>query len=380
MPPIYLDHNATTPMLPSVRAAMFEAAERAWANPSSPHAPGRLARDRLERARAEVARLLSARPEEIVFTSGGTESDNLAVRGGARAMRERTGRHVLWTSPLEHPAVLASFDALRGEGFEVRLARVDGEGRIDPTALAVALDEHVALCSFALANHELGNLYPVAELAAAVHRVGAWLHCDAVQAAGKVPLDVGALGVDLLSVSSHKLHGPKGAGALWLRRGIEPLPLLVGGHQEKERRPGTENVLAAIGFGAACAHALRELPEQMERLGTLRDRLESAALAIPGARRFGCEPRVPNTANLGFSGVDGELLMMNLDLEGVAVSTGAACTSGSVDPSPVIRALGFVGAEARQAVRFSLGRDNTEQEIDAVAALLPALVERVRAA
>lgn len=378
---IYLDHNATTRPIPAVRAAMAAALEIGFGNPSSPHHEGRASRDLVERARAQVARLIGGAPSEVVFCSGGTESDNLGVLGAARAMRARTGRRVVVGSPLEHPAVRGALERLGEEGFEVRLLAADAEGRLDPGALDALLDDGVALVTLQLANHELGTIHPVAELARRAHAVGALFHSDAVQAAGRIPVEVAALGCDLLSISAHKLHGPKGVGALWHRRGLDVAPLLVGGHQERERRAGTENVAGVVGFGVACEEAAQGLPERGERVRRLRDRLEAAALAIDGARRFGAaEPRVPGTANLGFAGVPGELLMMSLDLEGVAVSTGAACSSGSIDPSPVIRALGVPKEVARTAVRFSLGDDNTEEEIDRVALLLPQLVERIRGA
>jgi len=377
---IYLDHNATTRPHDAVRAAMAEALDATYGNPSSPHHAGRAARTLVERARAEVAALIAGAADEVVFTSGGTESDNLGVRGGAWEMRRRHGRRTLVSSPLEHPAVRGSLEALVEEGFVLRTVAVDGEGRIDPADLGRLLDGDTALCSLALANHELGNLYPIADFARLCHQAGALLHCDAVQGAGKVPLSVAGLGADLVSLSSHKLHGPKGVGALWVRRGLTVDALLRGGHQEREQRPGTENVPGIVGFGRACALAAEGLAERGERMGRLRDRLEEAALGIPGARRFGAAvPRTPNTANLGFAGVPGELLMISLDLEGVAVATGAACSSGSVEASPVIRALGVAAEEAATAVRFSLGPHTTDDEIDRVATLLPPLVGRIRA-
>jgi cysteine desulfurase len=368
---IYLDHNATTPLDPRVRAAMLDELD---GNPSSIHAAGRRARDAVERARAEVARLVGGAPAEIVFTSGGTEADVLAIVGAARARPVRR----LVTSPLEHPAVLGAAAALGG--IEVVHVAVDAHGRIDPADVARALEGGAALVSLALANHELGNLYDVAAFAQAAHAAGAWLHCDAVQAAGKVPLDVQALGVDLVSISAHKIHGPKGAGALWVRRGIDLAPLAVAGHQERGLRPGTENVHGIVGFGAAAALCRDEAPASWGPIAALRDRLETAALALAGARRHGDpDRRVGNTTNLAFAGVPGDVLVGALDLEGVAVSTGAACTSGSVEASPVVRALGEPKMRAAEAVRFSLGRATSVTQIDRVAALLPPLVARIRA-
>jgi cysteine desulfurase len=383
---IYFDHNATTPLRAEARAAMVEALGEAWGNPSSIHAVGRLARDRVERARREVAALVGGLPEEIVFCSGGSEGDHLAIRGLARAaaaaraasLRGRAA-HVI-SSPLEHPAVGGALEALAREGMEVTRLPVSEGGQIDPEDLRRALREETVLVTLALANHELGNLFPVAALAGVARAAGALFHTDAVQAAGRVPLDVGALGVDALTLSAHKLGGPKGAGAVWIRRGLLPEPLLPGGHQEHERRSGTENVPGIVGFGEACRLARAEVAAAGPRVAALRDRLERALLALPGARRHGSGERVPGTTNLGFEGAAGELLLINLDLEGVAVSTGAACTSGTVAPSPVLLALGLPPARAREGVRFSLGPENTEEEVDRVAALMAAAVARVRAA
>jgi cysteine desulfurase len=375
---IYLDHNATTRPDPAVRAAMEAVLDGEFGNPSSLHAAGRRARDLVERARAEVAAFIGAGKDEIVFCSGGTEGDNLAIRGAAHAMRAR-GRDRVISSPLEHPAVAASLGQLAAEGFRVEQIPVDGEGAIDPRDLEKMLGPDLALVTLATANHEIGNLFAVGELAELAHRAGALFHTDAVQAAGRVPFDVAELGVDLATISSHKLHGPKGAGAIFSRRGLDLPPLVVGGHQERERRPGTENVPGIVGFGVACRLARAASPSVSAEIARLRDRLERAAMAIDGARRFGGGARVPGTLNVGFHGVEGELLMESLDLAGIAVSTGAACSSGSLEPSPVILALGVAREVARSATRFSLGRDNTEAEIDRVAALLPSLVARIRA-
>jgi cysteine desulfurase len=370
---IDLDHNATTPLDARVRTAMVRALEDLDGNPSSIHAAGRRARDAVERARAEVAAVLGAAPAEIVFTSGGTEADVLAVVGGARG---RGPRRVV-TSPLEHPAVLGAAALL--DGYEVAHVPVDGSGRIDPRDLADTLRDGAALVSLALANHELGNVYDVAALGRIARAAGAVVHCDAVQALGKMPVDVGALGVDLLAVSAHKIHGPKGVGALWVRRGVELAPL-GHGHQERGLRPGTENVPGIVGFGAAAALCRAEAAATWSAIAALRDRLEQALLAIPGARRHGdASARVGNTANVAFAGVPGDVLVAALDLEGVAASTGAACTSGRVDASPVVMALGEPRARAAEAVRFSLGRGTTAAAIDEVAALVPALVGRIRA-
>ena len=367
---------------------MAEALPVVWGNPSSTHGPGRRAREAVEQARRQVAALIGASPEEIVFTSGGTEGDNLAVRGlalAARAARRAAlaGRpaHVV-SSPLEHPAVQAALDALAADGFEVTRVPVGGDGAVTVETVRAALrPDQTVLVTLAAANHELGNVAPWRALAEAAHEAGSLFHTDAVQAAGRIPFHVGRGGVDAATLSAHKLGGPKGVGAVYLRRGVELHPFVAGGHQERERRGGTENVVGIIGFGEACRLAAAELEETAARVGRLRDRLEARLLALPGSRRHG-DParRVPGTSNLGFEGAPGELVMVGLDLEGVCVSTGAACTSGSLSPSPVILALGLPPARAREAVRFSLGRESTEAEVDRAAALVELVVARVRAA
>lgn len=396
MPRIYFDHNATTPLHPSVLAAMTGAAAHHFGNPSSLHEEGRAARQLVERARAEIAALINATPPDLVFTSGGTESNHSAIVCAARAAaRARGQKGQVISSPLEHPSVRAAVDQLGDEGFAVRRLPVDSRGRIDPADLARALDETpTTLVTLALCNHELGNLYPIAALCELSHRHGAFFHCDAVQAVGRVPVDVAALDVDLLSLSAHKLFGPKGIGALFVRSATkpkaglpalptsEPLPsLLRGGSQEKGRRAGTENVLGIVGFGAAAALCRRELLLRAPEVAALRDDFETRLLTIPGARRHGdIEPgaRAPGTSNMAFDGVEGELLFMNLDLRGIAVSTGAACSSGSPEPSPVLLALGFSRRQALEAVRFSLGAATTRHEVETVAAAVTESVELVR--
>lgn len=349
---IYFDHNATTPLHPAARAAMLEL-DHAFGNPSSLHAEGRRARDAVERARDQVAGLVGATRDEVVFTSGGTEANQLALAGLARG-----GRVV--GSAVEHPSL---------DGVRERV-RVDGDGRLDLDQLA-RLAAGATLVSVQLANHETGTLQDLAAVVAIARRAGARVHTDAVQAAGKIAVDLGALGVDALSLSAHKLGGPKGVGALVVREGIDLGPLYPGGHQERGRRPGTENVVGIVGFGAAAAAV--ELPT-----AELRDRFEAGAVALGARVHGGGAARVPTTSNVAFAGVDGELLMQALDLEGVAVSTGAACSSGSLEPSPVIVALG--ADRPREAVRVSLGRDNRADEIDRLLALLPALLARIRSA
>jgi cysteine desulfurase len=373
---IYLDHNATAPLRRPVRDALMAALDEAWANPSSIHALGRRAREAVERARRQVAALMGALPEEVVFTSGGTEGDNLCVRGLALAAR-RPGRPArVVSSDLEHPAVQGALDELEGQGFAItRLP-----GAVTPEALAAALDEEVVLVSLAAANHELGTLAPIPELAAVARERRILFHTDAVQALGRIPFDVRRAGVDAATLSAHKLGGPKGVGAVFLRRGVDLHPLIAGGHQERERRAGTENLPGIVGCGVACQLAGAELAEAGERVTRLRDRLEGQLLEIPGARRHGQGARVPGTCNVGFAGAEGHLVLIGLDLEGIAVSTGAACTSGSLAPSPVLLALGLSPGQAREAVRFSLGPENTEEEIDRAAQVTASVVARVRAA
>jgi cysteine desulfurase len=371
-------------VLPEVQAAIAAALGQAWANPSSIHGPGRRARSAVESARAQVAALIGGSTDEIVFTSGGTEGNHLAIRGlakGGRGGGAAARRAGVLSSPLEHPSVLGALQSLAEEGSAPRWLPVGTDGRLAAQDLEAALGADTGLVSLALVNHELGNLYPIAELARRARAAGALVHSDAVQAVGRLPVDVVALGVDALTVSAHKIGGPKGVGAVWLRRGLEPASLLTGGHQEHERRAGTENVPGIVGFGEACRLAGQGLAERAQRIARLRERLERRLLAIPGARRHG-DPssRAPGVSNVGFQGANGQLVVIGLDLEGVAVATGAACSSGTVAPSPVLLALGLGSDQAREAVRFSLGPDNDEPQIDRAAALVEAVVARVRAA
>jgi cysteine desulfurase len=379
--PIYLDHNATAPTLPEVREAMAEALARTWGNPSSVHGPGRAARAAVESARVEVAALVGADREEIVFTSGGTEGDHLAIRGlAAAATRAGRGQHLV-SSRLEHPAVLGALAALAARGFEVSWLPPAPTGVFAGDALAGALRADTALVTLALANHELGNLADLHALCARAHDRGALFHTDAVQAAGKTPIDVRLLAVDALTISGHKLGGPKGVGAVFIRRGLQPEPLLEGGHQEKERRAGTENVPGILGLAAACRRARTDLPARIAQMRELGARLQQRLLGIPGARLHGDpDRRLPGTVNVGFAGAPGELVVIGLDLEGVAVSSGAACSSGTQAPSTVLLALGLAPAQAREAVRFSLGPGNTAAEVDRAAAVTAEVVARVRAA
>jgi cysteine desulfurase len=374
---IYLDNNATTPLAPEVRDAMVACLDRcSVGNPSSIHSAGQEARRLVDRARAAVARCIGARPEEIIFTSGGTEADNLAVLGAAAAGARRR----VAASAIEHHAVLSPCRHLADAGVEVALLPVDGEGRLDLDAAAAALDAGAAVVSVMLANNDVGTIQPVAEVAALARAAGAVVHSDAVQAAGKVPVDVGALGVDLLSISAHKISGPMGAGALYVRTGTRLTPLVFGGRQERSLRPGTENVPAIVGLGRACEIAAERLEADSVRLARLRSRFEERVLeTIPGAVVNGRDaPRVATTSNVAFDGLEGELLAINLDLLGVAVSTGAACSIGDAEPSHVLIAMGRTPAQARSSVRFSLGRDTTDDDIDGAVAALRQAVAALR--
>ena len=371
---IYLDHNATTPLAPEVLEAMTAALRDLGGNPSSTHAPGRAAREAVETARAEVAALIGATPEEIVFTSGGTEANDLAIRGSRGRGR---GRPHAVSTPIEHPSVLGPLADLDAE---LSWLPVGAEGELDPRALPPLLRPETALVSIALANHELGNVAGVAAFAAIARAAGALVHTDAVQAAGKIAVDVAALGVDTLSLSAHKLYGPKGVGALFVRRGARLEPVLRGGHQERERRAGTENVAGIVGFGVAARLARAALALDAARIARLRDRLAERLLSIPGARRNGDPARaLPGTLNVELAGAPGQLVAAALDLDGICVSTGSACSSASLQPSPVLLAVGRSPEAAGAALRFGLGRGTTEAQVDEVADRTASAVARVRA-
>ncbi|MCB9797334.1 MAG: cysteine desulfurase [Alphaproteobacteria bacterium] len=359
---IYLDHNATTPVREEVLEVTTRALREAWGNPSSGHGPGRAARAAVERARAQVAALIGAAPEEILFTSGGTEANNLAIRGVAAA---RPRGRVLLTSVVEHPATARPAAELARQGRHVRVLGVDERGVVRISEISSAEIEGLSLASLMLANNETGALQPVAELARAAHGVGALVHTDAAQAVGKVPVDVEALGVDLLSIAGHKLYAPKGVGALYLRRGTPLAPLLLGAGHERGLRPGTENVAFIAGLGEACALAGAELEQSAARLRGLRDRLHAGLRArIPGLALNGPEEgRLPNTLNLRLPGVRGRALLAATPE--LAASTGSACHEGGHEsPSGVLLAMGLDAEAALGALRLSLGRDTQEAEVD----------------
>jgi cysteine desulfurase len=373
---VYLDHNATTPLDPAALEAMLPYLRESYGNPSSLHWFGQRARAAVEEAREQVAALVGATAPEIVFTAGGSESDNMALRG---ALAVASGpRRKLVTTAVEHHAVLNTAKALRDEGHPVEIARVGEEGRLDIDDLRAKVDDATLVVSVMLANNETGVMQPVAEAARLAHERGALVHCDAVQGGGKTTLDVRALDVDLLTLSAHKLYGPKGTGCLYVRRGTKMAPLVRGGAQERNRRAGTENVAGIVGFGAAAARARQAVASERPRIAALRDRLELALLEVPGAHRNGAEPRVANTANASFEGIDAEALLIALDLEGVAASTGAACAAGGIEPSHVLKAMGFSAERVQSSLRLSLGRATTEAEIDYAAGVIAAAVERQR--
>lgn len=376
---VYFDYNATTPLAPEVADIVARVIRETFGNPSSVHHFGQQAKAVLDEARSAVASLINGDPSEVVFTSGGTESDNFAIRGAAEAL-EPTGRRHLVASAIEHEAVLNTVKALTRRGWRTTLISVGQSGIVSPARVTEAITPDTALVSVMHANNEIGTIQPIAEIAAIAHEHGALMHTDAVQSAGKIPIDVRALGVDLLALSAHKFNGPKGAGALWIRRGTRLLPLMTGGKHERNRRAGTENVPAIAGLGAAARLAREKLSTDSLRIAALRDRLEEGILSgIPGTAVNGSrEARVPNTTNISFDRVEAESLLIALDLEGIAVSTGSACSSGTLEPSHVLRAMGLPSHRTQNSLRFSLGLFSTEAEVDRVIDLLPRLVDKLR--
>lgn len=375
----YLDYNATTPVDSTVLDAMLPYLREEFGNAGSVHSAGQRARGAVDHARESVAALLGAKPAEIVFTSGGTESDNLALFGIVAAST-KPRKHVIATA-IEHHAVLNACQALEKRDVEVTYVRASGDGSVDPDDIRRALRPETILISVMHANNELGTVQPIEEIGRIAAEADVYFHCDAVQSAGKLPLDVNRLGVDLLSISAHKIYGPKGVGALYVRSGTPIEPQFHGGHHERDRRPGTENVPGVVGLGKAAEIARERLAGDSERISALRDRLEGALLgSVPGIRVNGNRVhRTPNTSNMTFPGASGEALLIALDLQGVACSTGAACASGAIEPSHVLTAIGLSPEDARSTLRFSLGRPTTSEEIDYAIATIPAVVERLRA-
>ena len=377
---IYLDHNASTPVRPEVLEAMLPYFAAQYGNASSVHAFGQEAKGAMEEARARVAALVNATPGEIVFTSGGTESDNMGVLGAARALAAK-GRHVV-VSAIEHDAVRHASDALEAEGFTVTRVDAAPNGRVDPAAVAVALRPDTVLVSVMAANNETGVIQPSAEIGAECAARGIAYHVDAVQAAGKIPIDAPAWQATYLTITAHKFYGPKGAGALYVKRGQKLSPLQFGGEHERGRRAGTENVPAIVGLGVAADLARQELPTVPPRLAALRDRLEAGLLSrvtkvvVHGA----AAPRVCNTSHLSFVGAEGEHLILTLDMKGIACSSGSACKAGSSHPSHVLLSMGVPSAVAQTAVRLSLGRATTDADVDRVLELVPPVVQKLRSA
>jgi cysteine desulfurase len=377
---IYLDHAATTPLRPEVVEAMLPYLTEAFGNPSSIHAAGRRARRGIDEAREQIAALLGAKPREIVFTGSGSEADNLALKGAAWAASAR-GRHIV-TSAVEHKAILQSAAILERQGFEVTYLPVDAHGVVDPAALADAIGEKTVLVSIMAANNEVGTLQRIPEIGAICRERRVLFHVDAVQAAPCVPIHIDDWQVDLLSLSAHKLYGPKGVGALFVRQGTALLPQVSGGSQERQRRAGTENVAGIVGFGRAFALAAGDRTAQAAesaRQAHLRDELIAGAVSIQGVRLTGHpQLRLPNSASFVVDGVEGADLVAALDLEGIEVSTGSACTTGSAEPSHVLLAMGFSEAEAAGSLRLTLGRDTTAGQVDTVVAMLARVVGRLR--
>lgn len=386
---VYLDHSATTPVDRRVVEAMLPYLTEKFGNPSSVHFFGQEARAAVDRARREVAALIGARANEIVFTSGGTEANNLAIKGvgdAAAGQSGASGRLHLITSAIEHSSVRGICDELEKNGWEITRLAVYEDGVVRTADVRGALRPETVLISVMLANNEIGTIQPVGEIAALVKeergqgRKSLWLHADAVQAGGRIPIDVETLGCDLLSLSAHKLYAPKGTGALFVRRGVRLATQNVGGHQEREKRAGTEGVPGIVAFGAAAKLAREELTQRSEHDRKLRDRFESALSASVSDLVFngGRQHRLPHLSNISFRFIEGEGLLISLDLQSIAVSTGSACSSGTLEPSPVIQALGRNDELARGSIRFSFGKDNTDADIDYVLEVLPRVVEKLR--
>ncbi len=374
---IYLDHAATTPLDRRVLDAMLPYLTTEYGNASSIYTLGRHAMQAIDSAREQVADILGCRPTEIAFTGCGSESDNLAIKGIAFAA-QRKGNHII-TSSIEHHAVLHTCQYLERFGFKTTYLPVDSYGRVNPEDVARAITDQTILVSIMYANNEVGTIEPVAEIGHICRARNVPFHIDAVQAGGALPLDISALNADLLSLSAHKFYGPKGVGMLYVRQGVRILPQLQGGSQERGRRAGTENVAGIVGAAAALRLAYEELPQVMPRITALRDRLIEGVLTIPGSHLTGHPTeRLPNNASFCFEGVEGESILLSLDLLGIAASTGSACTSGSMDPSHVLLAMGLPVELAHGSLRLTLGKDNTGEDVDTVLAALPGIIDKLR--
>jgi cysteine desulfurase len=380
---VYLDNNATTPLAPEVLEAMTPYLTGQYGNASSIHWFGQQAKSAVENAREQMAKLIHARPNDVVFTSGGTESDNASIFGIVEAAQPHgryDGKHLI-VSTIEHHAVLNAAQALEKRGTRVTFVRVGSNGIVDPADIEAAIRSETVLISIMYANNELGTIQPIEEIGRIAREHDIYFHTDAVQAVGKIPVDVEKLGVDLLSISAHKFHGPKGTGALYIRKGTSLAPILYGGHHERDRRAGTENVAGAVGAGKAAELAALSLESSSQRISALRNRLEDSILDnIPMAVRNGDrERRLPTTSNIHFVHIEGEGFVIAMDLKGIACSTGAACSSGSVEPSHVLSAIGLSRDQARSSIRFSLGRMSTAEDIDYALEVLPGVVDQLRA-
>ncbi|HTI15918.1 MAG TPA: cysteine desulfurase NifS [Dictyobacter sp.] len=374
---IYLDHASTTALDPRVLDSMMPYFTAEYGNASSIYTLGRHAMQAIDHARDQVAEILHSRPTEIAFVGCGSESDNLAMKGIAFASQKK-GNHII-TTPIEHHAVLHTCDYLGRFGFNTTYLPVDEYGRVDPDDVARSITDQTVLVSVMYANNEVGTIEPIAEIGRICRARKIPFHVDAVQAAGSLPLDVTALNVDLLSLSAHKFHGPKGVGVLYARQGVRILPQLQGGSQERGRRAGTENVAGIVGAATALQLAYEEMPEVTQRLKRLRDRLITGVLEVPGSRLTGHPTdRLPNNASFAFENIEGESILLNLDLLGIAASTGSACTSGSVDPSHVLLAMGLSEEWVRGSLRLTLGKENTDEDIERVISVLPGIIARLR--
>ncbi|HLE09574.1 MAG TPA: cysteine desulfurase NifS [Thermodesulfobacteriota bacterium] len=378
MKKIYMDHNATTPVHPEVFEEMLPFLKDEWGNPSSIHWAARAPRKAIDDAREKVCAFLNCSPVEVIFTSCGSESDNLAIKGVALAKKSK-GNHII-TTRVEHPAVLNTCKYLEKEGFDVTYLDVDSEGLLSLDRLREAITPKTILITIMYVNNETGVIFPIGDIGKIAKERDITFHTDAVQAAGKLPLDVKSLNCDLLSISGHKLYAPKGVGALYAKRGVRLVPLIHGGHHERNRRGGTENVAGIAGLGRAVEVAARDMEKENERLKKLRDRLHKGLVErVPHVKLNGHpEKRVANTLNISFEFVEGESLLLNLDMLGVAASSGSACTSGSLEPSHVLLALGLTPEVSHGSVRFSMGKSNTEEDIDYILEKMPPIVERMR--
>lgn len=377
---IYLDNNATTPLHPDVVDAMMPFLKEDFGNPSSIHQFGRKVKVKIDEAREKVAAAIGADPSEIVFTSGGSESDNFAIKGYAWANKKNGGGHII-TSSIEHPAVLDTCRYLAKNGYRITCLPVNEYGIVNPSDVEGAIERDTILISIHHSNNEMGTIEPIEEINKVAKDKGITMHTDAVQSFGKIPLNVNDLGVDLLSISAHKLYGPKGIGAIYIRKGVKKMhPLINGGYQEKERRAGTENVAGIIGFGKACEIAAKNMKDESARLSAMRDKLQNLIIEkIPHVKLNGRpDKRLPNTLNMSFKYTEGEALIINLDLAGVAVSTGSACSSGMPRLSHVLSAMGMPNEVVNGSLRFSFGSENTMDDVNYVMEVLPPIVKRVR--